>query len=113
MIEVILRVYPIAGVRENTGNTGSKVAIVGAAAKEECAREVRILSSPPKPFFDILELDKTGDGGGVFQPPQTGATMVATMVRVLLPVSEESSLPDVEERTKETRMVASSIRHDV
>lgn len=58
-----------------------------------------------KQFFDILELDKTGDGGGVFQPPQTGATMVAMMVRVLLPVSEETSIPDVEERTKETRMV--------
>ena len=57
-----------------------------------------------KKFFDIVEHDKTGDGGGVFQPPQTGATMVAMMVRVLLPVSEDTSIPDVEERTKEMRM---------
>lgn len=71
------------------------------------AREVRFLSHPPqRPFFDILELYKTGDGGGVFQPPQTGATMVAMMVRLLLPASEDTSIPDVEERTKETRMVA-------
>ena len=68
------------------------------------ARGVRFTSHPQKPFFDILELDKTGDGGGVFQPPQTGATMVAMMVRVLLPVSEDTSIPDVEERTIETRM---------
>lgn len=57
------------------------------------AREVRILSHPQKQFFDIVEHDKTGDGGGVFQPPQTGATMVAMMVRVLLPVSEERASP--------------------